>query len=135
MVDPDRIRAKLVVLQRYVGRLQVMPDDVDDEDRIYARRYLVQGAVQSCIDIANHLIASEGWAPAVEFREAFTRLEEQNVLDADLADRLRAATGLRNRLVHLYDEVDDDLVADSARQGLADFEAFAVAISGILNTG
>lgn len=129
MVDPQRVRTKLTVLERYVSLLAAMPTEVGDHERVFARRYLVQGAIQICIDIANHLVASEGWAPARDFREAFTRLEEEGVLDTDLAGRLRDATGLRNRLVHLYDDVDDAVLAQESREGLPDFEAFARAIA------
>lgn len=129
MVDPRRVRAKLMVLERYAARLGAMATEVGDDTRVFARRYLVQGAIQICIDIANHLIASEGWVPARDFREAFTRLEEHGVLDAGLAGRLRDATGLRNRLVHLYDDVDDAALARDAREGIADFDAFARAIA------
>jgi len=35
----------------------------------------------------------------------------KGVLDAEPAERMRALAGLRNRLVHVYEEVDDGIVS------------------------
>ena len=54
MVDPDRVRRLLVMLERYRSLLAV-----DDPDP-YRRRHLVQTAAQISIDLANHVIAADG---------------------------------------------------------------------------
>jgi uncharacterized protein YutE (UPF0331/DUF86 family) len=41
---------------------------------------------------------------------------------------------LRNRLVHLYDDVDDLLVHRAMQDGLADLDGFAVAFARQLST-
>lgn len=51
------------------------------------------------------------------------------MLGHDLTRRLQALAGLRNRLVHLYDEVDDYSVHEALQQGLDDLEGFAHAIT------
>lgn len=130
MVDPQRVRSKLTTLDTLIDELRdlaAMDRDTYVAQHRWEGRYLVQAAAQLTIDLANHLIASSGWAPATEFRQAFTRLGEHGVIDADLVDRLQALTGLRNRLVHLYDTVDDGLVLDALRAGLDDFATFASA--------
>lgn len=132
MVDPARVRRLLESLQANRGRLAELGDLPRDryvDEQRFAGRYLVQASAQICIDVANHLISSEGWRVPRDFRDAFTVLEERGVLDAGLADRLRALTGLRNRLVHLYEEVDDGLVHQAIRQGLDDLDAFARSVA------
>lgn len=49
-------------------------------------------------------------------------------LDAALAGRLRGLSGLRNRLVHVYDEIDDGRVHAAIGTGLPDLDAFAAAV-------
>ncbi len=44
-------------------------------------------------------------APA-DYREVFVILKENGILDEDLTLNLRKMAGLRNRLVHLYWEID-----------------------------
>lgn len=138
MIDPGRVRAKIALLERYrarLARLAALPLEIYVAEHDFEGRYAVQAAAQACCDLANHVIASEGWQPAVDFRESFTRLEEQGVIDAALAARMRALASQRNLLVHLYGEVDDALVHASLQEGLDDLDRFAGAIAALLDDG
>jgi len=53
------------------------------------------------------------------------------VLDAEPAERMRALAGPRNRLVHVYEEVDDGIVHESPSEGLSDLSSFSRAIAGL----
>lgn len=64
-------------------------------------------------------------------RDSFARLADRRVLDDDLAQRLMALAGLRNRLVHFYDEIDDDRIHAALPAGLSDFDAFSRAVAGM----
>jgi uncharacterized protein YutE (UPF0331/DUF86 family) len=130
VVDRARVRAKLESLSRYTARLRVLAAMNEAEyvdSHAYEGRYLVQASAQVCIDLANHLIASSGWSPATEFRQSFDRLRDHGVITGELAARLQDLTGLRNRLVHLYDDVDDRLVHEGIRHGLSDLDEYAAA--------
>ena len=138
MVDPGRIRRLLEALAEYRTELERLRDAPLAEyrgERAYAGRYLVQAAAQACIDVANHVIASSGWRAPADFRDAFTVLEEQGVIDPDLANRMRALAGLRNRLVHVYEKVDDGIVHDSLGAGLEDLSNYAQAIARLVERG
>jgi uncharacterized protein YutE (UPF0331/DUF86 family) len=52
-------------------------------------------------------------------------------VDGAFAERLRSLAGQRNRLVHLYDDVDDSLVHDNLATGLDDLDDFARTIAGL----
>lgn len=126
MVDPDRVRRLLERLERWRDVLREQPQEA------LRRRYAVQAAAQVCIDLANHVIASEGWRVPRDYGDAFTVLSEHHVITPDLAAHLRALAGLRNLLVHLYDEVDDDRVARAVRERLADLTALGAAVARLL---
>jgi uncharacterized protein YutE (UPF0331/DUF86 family) len=135
MVDPDRVRRLLQLLDRFTEELDQLRSTEPQtylDDHAYEGRYLVQASAQVCIDVANHVIASEGWRTPMDFRDAFTVLEEEDVLESDLAERMGALAGLRNRLVHLYDDVDDALVHEALRAGLGDLRSFSHAIADML---
>jgi uncharacterized protein YutE (UPF0331/DUF86 family) len=132
MVDPERVRRLLAMVDNYhdhLATLRDLPVETYLAEQAFAGRYLVQAAAQACIDVTNHVIASEGWRVPKDHRDAFTVLEEQDVLADELADRLRALAGLRNRLVHLYDDVDDRLVHEFLQDRLTDLEAFAATVA------
>jgi uncharacterized protein YutE (UPF0331/DUF86 family) len=136
MVDPDRVRRLLQLLKQFRSRLEDLADlDPEDyvDDRALAGRYLVQASAQVCINLANHIIASEGSRTPTDVRDAFTVLEERDILTSDIAERLRSLADLRNRLVHLYDDVDDGLVHDALRHGLDDRRDFARAVAALVD--
>lgn len=115
MVDPVRL-ARL--LQRFGEQLSVLSDRAA-EDRgalraqevlLSATKYRFVTAIESMIDIAHHLLASELWGPAETSADAVRLLGRHGVLDAALAERAAGAVGFRNLLVHGYADVDDDRV-------------------------
>ena len=120
------MRRLLALLERYRALLAV-----DDPDP-YRRRHLVQTAAQISIDLANHVIAAEGYRPPRDYGDAFRILADAGVLEAGLAGRMVALAGARNLIVHLYAEVDDERLARAVRDGgLDDLSAFAAAIAGL----
>lgn len=63
------------------------------------------------------------WGPAEDSVAAVRLLARHGVIDGELAQRLSAATGFRNVLVHGYAEVDDQRVVANLDL-LDDFDAF-----------
>lgn len=66
LVQPLELLDQAVLADRLTQAMSVPAVDLLDleraaaDDRVHAGRYLVQVAAQTCIDIANHVIASEG---------------------------------------------------------------------------
>lgn len=127
MVDPERVRRLLVLLRQTSALL------AEESDAI-RRRHRIQTAAQICIDLAAHVIASEGFRPPATYADTFTVLAEEGIIDAPLARALRDLAGLRNLIVHLYAQVDDDRVAAEVAGGLPHLDAFAQ-VMGLLATG
>jgi len=91
-------------------------------------RYYLQASIESCIDIANHIIATEGLRAPKDYKDTFKVLNEAGVIPDDLTQTMRAMAGLRNLLVHLYWEVDDEMIYEGIRSELDDFETFVAYI-------
>lgn len=128
MVDVARLRRLISSLERWRDVLAERQPD------IYRRRYAVQSAAQATIDIANHVIASEGWRVPNDYGDAFTVLAEHGIISDALAARLRGLAGLRSVLVYAYDQIDDERVAREAVAGSDDFAAFVAAITALIDT-
>lgn len=67
-------------------------------------------STQSAIDIATYIIAEKGLRKPSTYRETFEILEEQRIIPEDLANDLSDLAGFRNVLVHIYWELDMDVI-------------------------
>jgi uncharacterized protein YutE (UPF0331/DUF86 family) len=86
-------------------------------------KYLLVAAIECCIDVAQHACSSEKWGPPRDNGDAMRILGERGMLTTQTAVAMRQATGFRNVLVHVYVEVDDDIVV-ARLADLSDLERF-----------
>jgi len=86
-------------------------------------------AVECCIDIANHVIASESYRFPRDNADSFAVLVAEGILPGESREPLEAMARVRNRLVHLYRDVDDLRSHDYLQEGLSDIESFANAVA------
>lgn len=89
-----------------------------------AARYYLQIAIECCIDIGNHVIASENFRPPTTHRETFQILNEAGLIPDDFVLTLQQMASMRNRLVHLYSEIDDEIAFQAILTAPADCERF-----------
>jgi uncharacterized protein YutE (UPF0331/DUF86 family) len=80
-----------------------------------------------------HLLTTAGQAPPPVYHASFTRLAELGVLDAAFAHTISRAAGLRNRLVHDYEEIDQAKVFDAIQSALDDVPHYLAAVRRFLS--
>ena len=97
-------------------------------DQAVVERYL-ERTIGRMIDINYHLITESGDAPPTDYHASFTRLAELHVLESDFAARIARSAGLRNRLVHEYDEIDARKLFDALGAALDDVPAYLAAVN------
>ena len=139
MPDTDLLDAKLESLSRCLQRIEAKTPsiakefirDYDAQDIVSVN---VQRAIQICVDLGNHLISSRGWKAPGTMAETFSILNENGVLDENLAGSLARAVGFRNVSVHQYHEIDWVRVHRLVTKDLGIFRAFAGAIAPVWNT-
>jgi uncharacterized protein YutE (UPF0331/DUF86 family) len=91
-------------------------------------KYTFVTAIEACVDVAQHLCASEGWGPPSDNGDAIALLAGHGVLDPDLAESMRQAVGFRNVLVHEYVAVSDTIVL-ARLDDPTDLERFAAEVA------
>ncbi len=131
MVDPESVENRLDRLTELLGELEQIRAAghgayaAEFRTRL-AAQHAIQLAIQVCIDIGAHLIAELGPRMPADYRGVFEALQPAG-LDAELAERLADAAGMRNVLVHGYLEVDDEAVWNALAHldDLSEFAAFA----------
>ncbi|HEX5137853.1 MAG TPA: HepT-like ribonuclease domain-containing protein [Planctomycetota bacterium] len=93
-----------------LGALSVKEWQEDGVRRAAAERWL-QVCIEAAIDLNSHLLVGLGHAAPADGHQSFLELARHaKVIDADLAMELAPSVGLRNRLLHRYDDLDDALV-------------------------
>jgi uncharacterized protein YutE (UPF0331/DUF86 family) len=129
MVDREKIEDMIRHLRQYTAFLQeIVAQDQQmflvDPKSIGSARYYLQVSIETCIGIANHIIATERLRAPKDYRDSFEALSEAGILLDDFARTMQELAGLRNLLVHLYWEVDDAMIYNGIRSELGDFEIF-----------
>lgn len=133
MVDRSVFDLRLGRLEELLRRLKRLAEAdretflADPAVQAQAERWM-QLAGEVCLDLAQHLIASEGWQTPATYREAFQILRAEGVLSAELAGQMEGWAGLRNLLVHLYLEVDHGKLYSILTEDLGELEAYAAAL-------
>ena len=81
--------------------------------------------IETCVDIAGHIISEKGFRIPKSYSDAFLVLRENNILNDELYSSARKMAKFRNIVVHHYDKVDADIVVAILRKNLDDFINFA----------
>jgi uncharacterized protein YutE (UPF0331/DUF86 family) len=81
-------------------------------------------ATQIVIDLAMAACLSLKLGTPASYADAFRRLQQADVVEAGLADRLVRAAGFRNVVAHAYETLDMVRVHAAATNGPVDLRAF-----------
>lgn len=108
IVPDDVMFGKAAVIERSLRRvLTIYRADPKLEDTLYldALTLNVERACQAAIDLAMHIVAAKHPGMPQSQADAFRLLGDAALLDRKLTDRMIGMCGLRNVLVHQYQEL------------------------------
>lgn len=132
MPDMDVILAKVGNIQRCLRRIReatdLKPDSLDDIDKQDIFVLNLQRAVEAAIDIAAHIVASEGLGLASTIKDNFKFLSEAGIIDEYLFKKMQAMVGFRNIAVHDYQAIDAAILKSILTNNLKDIEEFYAVI-------
>ena len=131
MTDLDLLEKKLAFVESCVSELQRLAVAEKIDTDLKERRFIehtLQLAIQACLDAASHVVSDDRLGEPSTTRELFLLLARAGRLSQELAQRLSAAAGFRNVLVHGYAEVDNRITRDVLEHHLGDLLDFAAAL-------
>ena len=105
---------------------------VTDADKVASAKYHFIVAIEACIDFCNHVISRNRLRVPEDYGDTFRVMAEAGALSSEFAEELVAMGKFRNRLVHLYWEVDDRQVHQFLCSRLSDFSRFLAAMADYL---
>ncbi len=128
MPDKDVVLAKVAVIQRCLKRIKHTTgldpsalDDIDKEDIFILN---LQRAVQAAIDLATHIVASEGLGLCDTIKGNFKLLRDAGIINDKLTHKMESMTGFRNIAIHDYQTIDTDILKSILTKHLKDLEDF-----------
>jgi uncharacterized protein YutE (UPF0331/DUF86 family) len=92
----------------------------------------LQMMIETCVDIASHIIADSGMRPPKTYADTFRVLSENDIIGQELFSVLEKMAKFRNVVVHQYEEVDAEIVIMILAKHLGDFEEFKKAVLGYI---
>lgn len=85
--------------------------------------------------MCNHIIAKNNYRTPEDYADTFRVMGEEKIFNADFVTSLISMAKFRNRLVHIYWNVDDETLYGILNADLDDLERFLEELGKFLNTG
>lgn len=132
MPDKDIVLAKVASTQKCLSRIRqitgLKPEALDDINKQDIFVLNLQRAVQSAIDLAAHIIASEGLGIPDTMKDNFVKLEQAEILSKDLSQKMQSMVGFRNIAIHDYQAINAEILKTILTRHLKDLEDFYTGI-------
>jgi len=135
--NPERVRkmvSSMRVAVRQLSDLSGLKENtfLNDSHKIASAKYNFIIAIEVAIDMGNHIISHNGFRAPEDYADTFSVLGEYGVVNEEFAKELRKMARFRNRLVHIYWEVDDKQAYKIMQSNLVDFKTLLNSISSFL---
>ncbi|MEK7213493.1 MAG: DUF86 domain-containing protein [Patescibacteria group bacterium] len=112
-------------LKKIRNKLRLSDDEIvhSDDDLAALERYF-QLIVDYAIDINHHLIKEGGFGIPDDLQSTFTTLGENSILPLEFANEISKSVGLRNRIVHQYEDVKPAIFVENVRKNIGDYDEY-----------
>jgi uncharacterized protein YutE (UPF0331/DUF86 family) len=137
LYDKEKILKIVSELRKSVRRLQSLRNlsqdkFIKDPDKIGSAKYHFIVAIESSIDMCNHIISRNGYRVPEDYADTFRVMAEVGTITEDFSEELIKMAKFRNRLVHIYWEINDKQLYQILQNNLDDFKKLLDSIAGFL---
>ena len=134
ILDTNRLIKLISSIRQSVSLLEELAgiekeEFVNDPHKISSAKYNFIAAIEAAIDLTNHIISKNRFRAPQDYADSFRILFEEKLIDKKFSEELCAMARFRNRLVHLYWDIDNQQIRTILRTRLNDFEKFIEIIS------
>lgn len=128
-IDYNRIAEKIKFIRENLKKLKELSElkkeiFLNDYRNYDTAKYNLQAAVEAVLDIAAHIIAREDLGSPDTGADSFRILAEAGIIEGDMLLKLVKMTKFRNRIVHLYDQIDEEFIYQIINNNLEDIEKY-----------
>lgn len=131
MIDTEFIKRKVALITEELERLKEFKDLTIDETAKDFRTQatverLLERIITRAIDINQHILVEKGvdLKLARTYRETFLWLADIGVYPHEFAIKLAPCAGLRNALVHDYNNIDKEILHKGIAEAIVEFNEY-----------
>ena len=136
-INPETVTRLFLEVDQAIGKLREssrLSQEIflSDPKSYDSAKYNLIVAVESLIDICNHIIAQKRLGKPEDYGDVLRIIGKELSLDEEFVRRLEKMAKFRNLIVHLYWKVDNAEVYSILKNNLEDFEVIKRALQGYL---
>ena len=107
-------------------------DFISDFRNIDSALHRLQTSIQALLDIGSYIIASLGLRTPNTNAEIIDILNEAGYIPKDQVEKYKKMSQFRNRIVHLYNHIDTEMLYDILTNELDDIKEFYPSLLNII---
>ncbi|NWF99260.1 MAG: DUF86 domain-containing protein [Nitrospirae bacterium] len=107
---------------------------VNDFRNIDASLHILQTSIQALLDIGSYIIASVGLKTPNTNVEIIEILSDAKYIPKDKAEKYKKMSQFRNRIVHLYNHIDTEVLYDILVNEIVDIKEFYTTLLEIIES-
>ncbi|MGH7570799.1 MAG: type VII toxin-antitoxin system HepT family RNase toxin [Gemmatimonadota bacterium] len=111
-----------LTLEEYIG----------DFFRLKGTERALQETVEAAVDINLHILRDRDAKTPLDYFESFIAVGREKVIPSQLAESLPPSAGLRNRIIHEYENIDDGIILQAVGKAREVFPRYVAAIEQYL---
>jgi len=137
--DKEKISQRIADIAKAFNELQKYEKmDVDEflanQNNFPLASYWLRLAIEAVLTIAVHILSRLPQnGKDKDYTQVLVSLGDYGVISVEFAKKIRGMAGYRNRLVHLYWEVEPEELLNIIKENLPDFEEFIGQIKSFIS--
>ena len=120
---------KYEIIERCINRIneeyENNPENLEEYRRMDCIVLNLHRACEATIDIAMYIISNRKLGIPQTKKEAFKKLEDNNIISKEMSKNMQNMIGFRNIAVHDYKEIDEEILKEVIENHLEDLIEFA----------
>ena len=120
---------KYEIVERCINRIneeyENNSENLEDYRRLDCIVLNLQRACEATIDIAMYIVSTRKLGIPPTKKEAFIKLEENNIISKDMSKNMQNMTGFRNIAIHDYKEINEEILKEVIEKHLNELLEFA----------
>ncbi len=129
-IQKQLVLEKITIAKKYLTETRAIFDSMTDDEILHSKlhihtleRYL-QLIVDATLDINNHIIKEFDFESAKDLKSTFIILADNKILQKEFAQKISDVVGLRNKIVHQYEKIDNEIFLNEFRKHNSDFDEY-----------